>query len=71
MQLWVSHVIVTYANNTSRMYPHSLVWLIMSKEIVEKESSSISLVKNQMLTLLSSKFKELSSSKSNPIPFKR
>ena len=25
MQLWVSHVIVTYTNNTSRMFPRSLV----------------------------------------------
>ena len=27
MQLWVSHVIVTYSNNTSRIFPHFLVWL--------------------------------------------
>ena len=60
LQLWVSHVIVTNTSNTSRMFPHSLVQLIMSERIVQIQSSSISLgqilwgVVN-MLMLLSSK----------------
>ena len=63
MQLWVLHVIVTYANNTSRMFPHSLVYLIISRGVVQIQSSSTSLgqiwcgVKNQTLMLLSSTVK--------------
>ena len=63
MQLWVLHIIVTYANNTSRMFTYSLVQLIMSRGIVQIQSSSTYLgeilfgVKNQMLILLSSTVK--------------
>ena len=62
MQLWVSHATVTNTNNTSRIFPNSLVWLIMSTQIVQLQSSSISLgqilcdMKNQMLTLLISEY---------------
>ena len=60
MQLWVWHVIFTYVNNTSTMFPLSLVQLIMSRGMVQTQPSPPSVdhilcnVKNQMLMLLSS-----------------
>ena len=47
MQLWVLHVNVTYTKNWSRTFSHSLVELIVSKRIVQIQSSSSSL--GQML----------------------
>ena len=63
VQLWVLHVIITYVNDTSRMFPHSLVQLIVARGIVQIQSRSTSLgqilcgVKKQMLILLSSMVK--------------
>ena len=39
----IMHVVVTSVNNTSRMFSHSLVWLIMSKVIVQIHSNLTSL----------------------------
>ena len=41
MQHWVLDVIVTYTSKTSRMFPNYLMQLIMSKRIVQIQSSSI------------------------------
>ena len=41
MQHWVLYVIVTYTSKTSRMFPNYLMQLIMSKRIVQIQSSSI------------------------------
>ena len=60
MQLWVLHVIFTYVNNTFRMFPLSLLQLIMSRGMVQTQPSPTSVdhilcnVKNQILMLLSS-----------------
>ena len=73
MQLWrVSHIIVTYINNTTRIFPYFLMFLIISKRIVQIQSSLIYQgqilcgVKNQKLMLSSSKVKHFHISKSYP-----
>ena len=41
MQFWVSLVNVTYTNNPSKMFPYSLVQLIMFTRIVQISSISL------------------------------